>query len=216
MTPEEKELREQICDVGRNLWQRQMVAANDGNISARLSSGEILCTPASVSKGYLTPEKIAKVTATGDVLEVTAPYRPSTEVRMHLKVYEADDRVGAVVHAHPMYGTVFAVKGEALTRKMLPESVIHMPEIPLAPYATPSTDALGEAVAPFVVENHGCLLEQHGALTWGADLTNAYLAMERLEYTAKITYLLRLVGGERELPEDAIATLVALRPQYGR
>lgn len=216
MTPEERDLREQICDVGRNLWQRQMVAANDGNISARLSTGEILCTPASVSKGYLTPEKIAKVAADGEVLEVTAPYRPSTEVRMHLKVYEADPGVRAVVHAHPMYGTVFAVKGEALTLKMLPESVIHMPEIPLAPYATPSTDALGEVVVPFVPTHHGCLLEQHGALTWGADLSDAYLAMERLEYTAKVTYLLRLIDGERELPEEAVATLVGLRSQYGR
>jgi L-fuculose-phosphate aldolase len=216
MTPEEQELRQQICDVGRNLWQQQMVAANDGNISARLPSGEILCTPASVSKGSLTPEKIAKVSPEGEVLAVTAPYRPSSELRMHLRVYEADERVRAIVHAHPMFGTVFAVRGEALTLRMLPESVIHMPEIPLAPYATPSTDALGEVVVPFVPGHLGCLLEQHGALTWGADLTDAYLAMERLEYTARITYLLRLVGGARELPEPEIETLIALRPQYGR
>jgi L-fuculose-phosphate aldolase len=216
MTPEERELREQICDVGRNLWQQQMVAANDGNITARLSTGEILCTPASVSKGSLTPEKITKVAPDGEVLDVTPPWRPSSELRMHLRVYAADERVGAIVHAHPMFGTVFAVRGEALTLRMLPESVIHMPEIPLAPYATPSTDALGEVVVPFVRDHHGCLLEQHGALTWGSDLTDAYLAMERLEYTARINYLLRLVGGARELPEDAIETLIGLRPQYGR
>jgi len=216
MTPEEKELREQICAVGRNLWQQQMVAANDGNISARLPTGELLCTPASVSKGSLTPEKIAKVGLDGEVLDVTPPWKPSSELRMHLRVYEADDRVGAIVHAHPMFGTVFAVRGEALTLRMLPESVIHMPEIPLAPYATPSTDELGEVVVPFVREHHGCLLEQHGALTWGRDLNDAYLAMERLEYTARINYLLKLVGGARELPEPAIETLIALRPQYGR
>ncbi|WP_418605881.1 class II aldolase/adducin family protein [Georgenia sp. SUBG003] len=167
MTPEEKELREQICDVGRNLWQQQMVAANDGNITARLPTGEILCTPASVSKGSLTPRKIAKVGPDGAVLDVTPPWKPSSELRMHLKVYKADERVGAVVHAHPMFGTVFAVRGEALTLRMLPESVIHMPEIPLAPYATPSTDELGEVVVAFVRDHHGCLLEQHGALTWG-------------------------------------------------
>lgn len=215
MAPEEKSLRDQICDIGRNLWTRGMVAANDGNISVRLSTGEILCTPTGVSKGYLTPDKIAKIAPDGRVLESLAPYRPSSEVRMHLRVYETSTEVGAVVHAHPMYGTVFAIKGEALTRPMMPESVIAMPEIPLAAYGTPSTDAVPDSVTPYVATHSVCLLEQHGALSWGTDLMAAYLAMERLEYTAKITFLLRLIGGERDLPEDEVATLVSMRAQYG-
>lgn len=213
---DERQLREQMCEVGLNLWRQQMVAANDGNISARLPSGEILCTPASVSKAALTPDKIVKVTGDGEVVHATEPFRPSSELPMHLHVYATDPSVGSVLHAHPVFGTVFAVKGQSLTRKMLPESVIHMPEIPLAPYATPSTRAVGESVAPFVRDYEACLLEQHGGLSWGPDLTAASLAMERLEYTAKITYLLDLIGVDRELPQHEIDTLIGMRSQYGR
>jgi len=211
----ERALREQICDIGKNLWNRGMVAANDGNISVRLSEDEILCTPTGVSKGYLTPEMLPKVTLNGDALETVDGIKPSSEIKMHLRLYQLSDKVGAVVHAHPMFGTVFAIKGEPLIGKMMPESVIAMPEIPLAPYGTPSTDAVPDSVEPFVHSHTACLLESHGALSWGLTLMGAYLSMERLEYTAKITFLSRLVGGERELPDSEIEKLIGMRALYG-
>ena len=211
----EHDLRAQICDIGKNLWNRGMVAANDGNISARLSRDEILCTPTGVSKGYLTPETLVKVNIKGEILECAAEVRPSSEIKVHLRLYELSDTVGAVVHAHPVFGTVFAVKGEALDAKMLPESVIAMPEIALAPYGTPSTLAVADSVAPFVHTHTACLLESHGALSWGPTLMAAYLSMERLEYTAKITFLARMIGGERNLPEDEVEKLIGMRVLYG-
>ena len=123
----EAELRRQICDIGRNLWNRGMVAANDGNISARLPNGRILCTPTGVSKGYLTPAMLPIVALDGTVVELGAGLQPSSEVRMHLRVYQVSDAVGAVVHAHPPYATAFAIKGEPLVGKMLPESIVAMP-----------------------------------------------------------------------------------------
>jgi L-fuculose-phosphate aldolase len=211
----ERDLRAQICDIGKNLWNRGMVAANDGNISARLSEDEILCTPTGVSKGYLTPEMLSKVSLTGEVLEAAGGMMPSSEIKMHLRLYQLTDKVGAVVHAHPMFGTVFAIKGEPLVGKMMPESVIAMPEIPLALYGTPSTDAVPDSVEPFVLLHRACLLESHGALSWGPNLMGAYLSMERLEYTAKITFLARLVGGERELPASEVEKLIGMRSLYG-
>lgn len=208
---DEKALRQQICDIGKNLWNRGMVASNDGNISALMPGGRVLCTPTAVSKGYLTPSMLAVVDLQGNVLEQHEGHRPSSEVKMHLRIYQVSPAAGAVVHAHPLYGTVFAVIGEAIRTKMMPESVVTMSEVPLAPYATPSTEAVPDSVEPFALTHTACLLEHHGALSWGPDLMTAYLTMERLEYTAQMTYLLRQIGGERDLPDEEIARLNALR-----
>lgn len=199
----EARLRTELCDVGRALWQRQMVAANDGNVSVRLPDGTVLCTPTGVSKGFLAPEMLSVVAPDGSV--VRGERRVSTEVLMHLRVYAEDPAVGAVVHAHPVYATAFAIKGEPLVGLMMPESVVALPEVPLAPYATPSTHEVPESVAPFVRTHRACLLEHHGALTWGPDLMTAYLAMERLEYTAQLTTVVRAIGGERVLSDERIA-----------
>lgn len=209
----EAELRERMCAVGRALWLQGMAAANDGNLSARIGPGRILCTPAGVGKGELTPEILPVVDDHGAPERPDGP-KPSSELALHLRIYQLDPSVGAVVHAHPPYATVFAVLGEPLTKQYTAETVVLMPEVPLAPYGTPSTDEVPDAVAPFVTSRHACLLEHHGALTWGTDLTEAHYRMERLEHTAHVTYLLRQVGGGRELPEHEITRLRTVFAAY--
>jgi len=205
-TVPEAELRAQLCDIGRNLWNRGMVAANDGNISVLLPDGTILCTPTGVSKGYLTPDMLPVVDLDGTIVSLgKGDSKPSSEIRMHLRAYQTSELVGAVVHAHPPYATAFAIKGEALVGKLMAESIVAMPEIPLAPYATPSTDEVPDSIEPFVKTHPGCLLEHHGAITWAGDLMTAYLAMERLEYSALMTYLVRQIDGERQLSPERIA-----------
>lgn len=212
----EQKLRSQICDVGRNLFNKDFIAANDGNISARLSENEILTTPRAVSKGYLEPHMIVKVNLQGEVLEAAEGYRPSTETKMHLRIYNELPEMKGVVHAHPPYATAFAIKGEALDKMMMPESVIMIGDIPLAEYGTPSTEEIPDSLMPFLGKKTAVLLENHGALTWGTDVMEAYLNMERLEYTAKITFITRMIDGERELPQHRIDELVALRSFYGK
>jgi L-fuculose-phosphate aldolase len=209
----EMELREQICEVGKNLFLKDFVAANDGNISARLSETEILVTPTGVSKGYLTPSKIVKVNLDGEVLE--GDTKPSTEAKMHLRVYKRRPDVNGVVHAHPPFSTVFAIKGEVLDKMMMPESVIAMGEIPLAVYGTPSTEEIPDSLEPYLATKSAVMLESHGALSWGKDVMAAYFNMERMEFTAKISFLARLINGERELPQDRIEQLVGMRSFYG-
>ncbi|MEK3661804.1 class II aldolase/adducin family protein [Paenibacillus sp. FSL F4-0236] len=212
----EQKLRSQICDIGRNLFNKDFIAANDGNISARLSENEILTTPRAVSKGYLEPHMIVKVNLQGEVLEAAEGYRPSTEIKMHLRIYNELPEMNGVVHAHPPYATAFAIKGEALDKMMMPESVIMIGDIPLAEYGTPSTEEIPDSLMPFLGKKTAVLLENHGALTWGTDVMEAYLNMERLEYTAKITFITRMIDGERELPQHRIDELVALRSFYGK
>ncbi|MDO5724497.1 MAG: class II aldolase/adducin family protein [Flaviflexus sp.] len=211
----EQRAREEICAIGMKVWQTGMVAANDGNISVRLDDGNVLCTPTGVSKGALVPEAICKVALDGTVISEQDPWRVSSEVKVHLRLYRANENVNAVVHAHPPYGTTYAIAGKPLISKMMPENVIAMPEIPVAPYATPSTEQLAENIEPFVHTHTACLMEMHGALAWGPSLLIAYQAMERLEYTAKLTYLTEQAGVKRDLPEDEVNKLIGMRAQYG-
>lgn len=206
---DEQALRAQICEVGRNLWLKDMVAANDGNISVRLDDARILCTPTGVSKGYLRPEMLAELDLDGSLLN-GCTVTPSSEVKMHLRVYTEDESVRAVVHAHPTYSTLFACRGMGLRNAMLPETIVGLGDVPLAPYATPSTHAVPDSIAPFIKGHMACLLENHGALTWGQDLITAYLLMERLESSARLMWALELVGGGHDLRNEEIINLKAL------
>ncbi|WP_221268867.1 class II aldolase/adducin family protein [Cutibacterium avidum] len=212
----EDELRELICEIGRNVWNRGYVAANDGNITARIGEDLVLCTPTGVSKGRMDPDMLAVVDLDGHVVKPCREgYRPTSEVLMHLAQYRANPKIGGAVHAHPMYATVMAIRGRALTEQLMPESSIAMPEVPLASYATPSTPGVGQATAKYARTHTACLMEHHGAFTWGPDVWSAYLAMERLEYTAQITYLLERCDGLRELPPEEVAVLESMRAKYG-
>ena len=135
----EYEIKKQICDIGRRIYNRNMVAANDGNISVKLNDNEFLCTPTGVSKGFMTPEFICKVDAKGNVLQANPGFKPSSEIKMHMRVYEKRPDVGSVVHAHPIYATSFAIAGIPLTQPIMPEAVIALGCVPIAEYGTPST-----------------------------------------------------------------------------
>ncbi|QGF22393.1 class II aldolase/adducin family protein [Raineyella fluvialis] len=193
-----------MVDIGQRLWRRNLVAANDGNLSARLPDGTILCTPTGASKGAMTEGMLAVVTTDGDVVSTGTGRGPSSEIAMHLRAYRVDPAIGAVVHAHPPYATAFAIRGESLRGDLMTETLTELPEVPLAGFATPGTAEVPDAIAPLVPGHRACLLEFHGALTWGAALEEAYLTMERLESLAQTTATLRMIGGERRLGAERI------------
>ncbi len=206
---DEAAARDAIVEVGRRMWERQHVSANDGNVSTRIGADRILCTPTLTSKGRLRPGDLATVRISdGEVLDRGTGAGPSSELPLHLGVYRARPDIGAVVHAHPPYATAFAIRGEALTALLMPETVVALPRVPLAAYATPSTDAVPESVQPFLHTDRACLLEQHGAIAWDADLESAYLTMERIEYSAQMMFLLRQLGEVRELNAGQVAAIV--------
>lgn len=204
-----------IVEVGRRLWTRGYVASNDGNISVRLDRERLLMTPASVSKGFMTPDMMVVTDLDGRLLSGAPGRKPSSEIQMHLVVYRERPDVGAVVHAHPPLSTGFAVAGIPLDRAVLAEVVTTLGSIPIAEYGTPSTQELADAVAPYVRMHDGLLLANHGALALGKDLFGAYYKMETIEHFARISLVARMLGGERLLSREEVLRLQDLRGRYG-
>lgn len=215
MTKEELNgVKEQICDVCHKMWQQGWVAANDGNVSVRLGDGTFLATPTGISKSFITPDKLVRIDGLGTVLEAEEGYKPSSEIKMHLCCYQERDDVGAVVHAHPPTATGFAVAHLDMDRYTMIESVIAVGSVPVTPYGTPSTEEVPNAIRPYLQEHDVMLLENHGALTVGADLITAYYRMETLELWAKISLVAHLLGGEKEISKENIDRLISMRSQY--
>ena len=211
----EYEIKKQICDIGRRIYNRNMVAANDGNISVKLNDNEFLCTPTGVSKGFMTPDFICKVDREGNVIQANPGFKPSSEIKMHMRVYEKRPDVGSVVHAHPIYATSFAIAGIPLTQPIMPEAVISLGCVPIAEYGTPSTMEIPDNLEKYLPYFDAVLLENHGALTWSTDLNAAYMKMESVEFYAQLLYQSKVLGGPKEFDEKNIEKLYEIRRKFG-
>jgi L-fuculose-phosphate aldolase len=211
---QEFETKELIVEIGRRMWTRGYVASNDGNISVLLNENEVLTTPTGVSKGFMTVDMIIKVDRTGAVLSSHSKFRPSSEIKMHLEVYKQRPDVKAVVHAHPPYATSFAVAGIPLNKCVLPEAVIGIGAVPIAAYGLPSTMEIPEAIREYLPSSDVILLANHGALTLGSDVLNAYHKMETLEHTASIVWKAIQLGSLNVLSEYERDRLMGLREKF--
>lgn len=209
------ELREQICDVCHKMWQKGWVAANDGNVSVKLEDGTFLATPTGMSKSFITPEKLVHIDMEGNILEAEEGCHPSSEIKMHLGCYREREDVGAVLHAHPPVATGFAVANKPLDEYSMIETVIALGSVPVTPYGTPSTYEVPEAIAPYLGEHDAVLLQNHGALTVGADVITAYYRMETLELFAQISLNAHMLGGAKEISRENIDRLISMREGYG-
>lgn len=211
----EEQIKELICEVGRRMYQRNMAAANDGNISVKLNDDEILCTPTGVSKGFMMPHYICKIDGRGMLIEANDGFRPSSEIKMHLRVYDKRPDVGAVVHAHPAFATSFAVAGIPLDRPIMSEAVVSLGRVPIAPYGTPSTMEIPDHIEAYLPYYDAVLLESHGALTWSTDLLAAYYKMESVEFYAQVLYQSTMLGGPKEFDREQVGKLYDVRKQMG-
>ncbi len=186
MDSHEMNLRLEIVKVCRKLESGGLIAASDGNVSCRMGPDCILITPGGVSKGDIAAEELAKTDMEGALLE--GPLKPSSEIRMHLLVYRMRPDVSAIVHAHPPMATAFTIAGFPLNSKVLPEVWLMLGKVPLAPYATPASEEVARSIEPHVAASRAILLKRHGAVTFGRDLAEACMRMEKLEHCAKILF----------------------------
>jgi L-fuculose-phosphate aldolase len=188
-----QEIVVKIIEIGKRMYERGYVAANDGNISARADDGSIWITPTGVSKGDMTADMLLCVRPSGEI--ICGRGRKSSETYMHLRIYSENPEVKAVVHAHPPYSTAFAVAEQPLDLPVYPEAMVLLGEVPCAPYAIPGTPAVGDSIAPYCKTHRAVLLAHHGLVTWGRNLTEAWHRMESAEGYARIIMLTKYVMG---------------------
>ncbi|HXN46720.1 MAG TPA: class II aldolase/adducin family protein [Bryobacteraceae bacterium] len=213
MSKTEREHCQDIVEVGRLMWQKGWVAAQDGNISVRLDDGRILCTPTGVSKGLMKPEDLIVCDAAGSKMEGATGC--TTEIAMHVAIYRLRPDVRAVLHAHPPVATGFAVAGRPLNKALLPEAIIHLGTVPLAGYGLPGTTALTEPMLPLIPGHDALLMANHGAVAYGHDVYQAFFHMETVEHLARVTLVAELLGGAKALPRAEVAKLLDARARYG-
>ncbi len=205
--------KKDIVEVCRRIWMKGYVASNDGNVSIRIAEDRILATPTGMSKGFLEESDLVVCDMEGN--RISGSRKPSSEIKMHLMVYRRREDINAVVHAHPPVATGFSVAGMPLAQCVLPEVVISLGSIPLAEYGTPSTPEIYESIEDYIEDYDAFLLENHGALTLGPDVMNAYYKMETLEHFAHITLVARLLGRVNALSVEKVQKLMQVKEKLG-
>ena len=212
--PSDYEAKKAIIEAGKRMYNKGFVASNDGNISCKVGPNTIWATPTGVSKGFMTPDMLVKVNFDGKVL--MGKSKPSSEIKMHFRVYEENPNVMAVTHAHPPVATSFAIAGISLDRAILPEAVVNLGSVPIAHYATPGSQDVPDSIAPYCNSHNAVLLANHGALSWGKDVFEAYHRLESLEYYATVLmYTARIIGKANELSCNQVSELIDIRDKLG-
>jgi L-fuculose-phosphate aldolase len=206
-----RDAREAIVLVCRRLYERGLVAGPDGNVSVRRDDGTVIVTPTGLAKVDVTPDDLVVVSLEGLIRE--GRRAPSSELGMHLRIYQRRPDIRAVVHAHPPAATGFAVAGESFMAPVLPEVILQLGEVPLVPYATPGSDALADAFEPFLAKHDGFLMANHGATTIAPSLEAAHQRMESLEHAARILLAARGLGRVNELSAADVRSLRATREE---
>jgi len=191
------------------LYERGLIAGPDGNVSVRIARDHVVATPRGFSKADVEEHDLVLLTLEGT--KIGGKHEASSEIAMHLAAYRARPDVFAVVHAHPPIATAFAVSGQGLPGDVLPELAIQVGEVPLVPYATPGTDALPDAMKPFLPNYDAFLLANHGVTTLGRTLMEAHQRMESVEHSANILLTARLLGRVNALDVDDVRVLEAPR-----
>ena len=210
----DEEAKAAILDIGKRMYARNFVASNDGNISVKVSDNEIWATPTGVSKGYMKEEQLVKMNLDGEIISGTA--KPSSEIKMHLRVYKEDPNVQAVTHAHPLFATAFAITGKAIDKATNTETILALGNILVADYATPGTYEVPDSIAPYVKDYNGVLLANHGALTWGESIYQAFYALESVENCAKSEIVTNyIIGNQNYLSNDQVERLLEIRKNMG-
>jgi L-fuculose-phosphate aldolase len=203
--------RERIVRYGRMLYDRGFIAATDGNISMRLDENCLLITPTCMCKGMMSEDDLVVVDMDGRKLEGTR--NVSSEVAMHLLIYQLRPDVRGIVHAHPPTATGFAAAGIALDQPLISEIVLTLGAVPLAPYGCPGTEELSNTLRPFVPQHDAILMANHGVVAYADDLERAFMHMETVEHLAKISLVTRTLGQQNILDTDEVKKLTAIRRQ---
>lgn len=213
----EDQARKDLVAVARLCYERDYICGTEGNFSIRLDDENLLTTSRGICKGSLNESDLVVTNLNGEVTshQGNNGRQPSTELAMHLAVYRLRPEIRAVVHAHPTTAVAFTVAGKPLTKCILPESILVLGEIPVAPYATPSTEEVPQSIEAGVLANNVVMLDHHGALCFADNIWNAFYLLETLEHHAKTFLIAELLGGAKPLHKESVEKLFAICSVYG-
>ncbi len=210
---EEARLRNGLCEMGKLCYSKGYIVGADGNLSAQLSDGTVLITPAGAMKGFLSPHQIAHIDRAGEVVDGGPP--ASSEKGIHLIAYEKRPDVKAVVHCHPPHAVAMTIAGFDLQAPFIPEIIVTIGGIPTAPYGTPGTEELAQTIADIVGCSDTLVMQNHGSVTLGANLLDAFKKLDMIEHTARILWLAHSLGHIQPLAPEKVAKLLATREKLG-
>jgi len=209
----DRKVKELICEIGRRVYQKGFAAANDGNLSIRVGENEVVCSPTMICKGYMTPDDICAVDLEGN--QIGGKRKRTSEILLHLSIMKARPDVKAVVHCHPPHATAFAVAGEPIPQCILPEVEVFMGEIPIAPYETPGTQKFADTVLPFLKGTSCIILKNHGTVSFGKTLEEAFWKTEILDSYCRILMLARQLGRVEHFTQQQTNELLDLKKRLG-
>ena len=207
------QIKQDICDIGRRIYNRQFAAANDGNITVRVGENEVLCTPTLHCKGFLKPEDISLVDMTGK--QISGRKKRSSEALLHLEIYRQRADIRSVVHCHPPHATAFAIAREPIPQCILPEVEVFLGDVPITKYETPGGQAFADTIIPFVKKTNVMILANHGTVSYGETVEQAYWWTEILDSYCRMLMLARQLGHVAYLSEGKSRELLDLKDQWG-
>ncbi len=213
-SPEIARLKQRMCDIGRRIWEKDYVDGNGGNLTVRVGDNLVLCTPTLISKGFMKPEDICMVDLDGN--QVAGTLKRTSEVNTHLGIMKRQPSAKSCVHAHPPHATAFAVASVKPPTCMIPEAEVFLGEIGLAPYETPGTPENARVVGEMGVDHQAIIMENHGVITWGKDIEDAYWKMENTDAYCKTIWIASQLGnGLKTFGPDKLQDLIQIRQSLG-
>ena len=206
-------IKQDICEIGRRIYNKGFAAANDGNITVRISDNEVLCTPTMHSKGFLKPDDISTVDMTGK--QIAGRKKRSSEALLHLEIYKNRPDIKSVVHCHPPHATAFAIAREPIPQCVLPEVEVFLGDVPITKYETPGGQAFADTIIPFVQKTNVIILANHGTVSYGEDVERAYWWTEILDAYCRMLMLARDLGKVNYFSETKERELLKLKDDWG-
>jgi len=210
---EARSLKEQICDIGHRIWLREYCDGNGGNISCRLGPDRFICTPTGVSKGFMKPEMLSMVDING--VQLAGSWKRTSEFMSHAAIYKSTPEAFSVCHAHPCYAGAFAIKGMTPPPRLIPELEVFVGTVAYAPYKTPGSAEMAEEIFQRAPKHQSILMGNHGVITWGKSVEDAYFKMEITDSYCRTIIHAQSIPGGTSISGEGLGTLLTMKKGLG-